>query len=179
MDEGPGKAAVLTAVDVSSGWTGATMARQKGAGDKYVLQWLVRVLGTLPYDRICIQADPENSHAQLAKHAATCTPKNIDVRTTPVASKQSDGCVERARVDIQGLTRTYIEALVQAYDVSLGPGRWIVPWIIRHAGWGLTRFQPRADGHSSYFHIHGKEFAAVMIPIGETVLWRRPGPRLQ
>eukprot|EP00969_Alexandrium_andersonii_P003505 151466-Alexandrium_andersonii.AAC.1 len=60
-----------------------------------------------------------------AKHAATSTPKSIDVRTTPVASKQSNGCVERAHADIQGLTRTYIEAMNQAYDVSLGPGHWI------------------------------------------------------
>eukprot|EP00969_Alexandrium_andersonii_P291512 12884451-Alexandrium_andersonii.AAC.1 len=66
------------------------MVRQKGAGDKYVLQWLARTLDILPYDRICIQADPETSLAQLAKHAAACTPKNIDVRTTPVASKQSN-----------------------------------------------------------------------------------------
>eukprot|EP00969_Alexandrium_andersonii_P300214 13272191-Alexandrium_andersonii.AAC.1 len=66
------------------------MVRQTGAGDKYVLQWLARVLDTLPYDRICIQADPEMSLMQLAKHAATCTPESIDVRTTPVAIKPSN-----------------------------------------------------------------------------------------
>eukprot|EP00969_Alexandrium_andersonii_P221345 9775937-Alexandrium_andersonii.AAC.1 len=62
----------------------------------------------------------------------------------------------------------YIEALSTAYDVALGPGRWIVAWIVRRSGWSLSRPQPRADGHSSYFHIHGEEFGRVVVPIGET-----------
>ena len=52
----------------------------------------------------------------------------------------------------------------------------IAPWLVRHAGWLISRFQPKAERRSAYFRVHGVEYTRPLVEFGEYVLFRDNSP---
>ena len=52
----------------------------------------------------------------------------------------------------------------------------IAPWLVRHAGWLISRFQPKAEKRSAYFRVHGVEYTRPLVEFGEYVLFRDNSP---
>ena len=46
----------------------------------------------------------------------------------------------------------------------------LLPWIVRHSSWLLSRFQTHTDGNTSYKAIHGYVYSSQIFPFGQTVL---------
>eukprot|EP00969_Alexandrium_andersonii_P045021 1976774-Alexandrium_andersonii.AAC.1 len=61
----------------------------------------------------------------------------------------------------------------------MSPGRFLVPWLIRHGAWTCARYQPQAGGHSAFYATRGREFGGTAVPPAETCMFRPPGPHLQ
>ena len=55
-----------------------------------------------------------------------------------------------------------------AHDIAL--------WLVRHAGWLISRFQPKAERRSAYFRVHGVEYTRPLVEFGEYVLFRDSSP---
>ena len=54
----------------------------------------------------------------------------------------------------------------------------IMPWLVRLAGWQLTRYQVRqSTGKAAYENLRGKPYNGEIAMIGETVWARVPGDR--
>ena len=52
----------------------------------------------------------------------------------------------------------------------------INPWIIRHTSWTKDRFQAdREDGLTSFERQNDRMYGTVVVPLGETVVWKLPG----
>ena len=45
-----------------------------------------------------------------------------------------------------------------------------------HAGWLISRFQPKAEKMSAYFRVHGVEYTRPLVEFGEYVLFRDNSP---
>ena len=46
----------------------------------------------------------------------------------------------------------------------------LLPWIVRHSSWFLSRFQIHTDENTSYQAIHGYVYSSQIFPFGQTVL---------
>lgn len=50
----------------------------------------------------------------------------------------------------------------------------LMPWLVRHSGWLLSKLQKTYDGRTPYQRATGKEFSLDLYEFGEQVLYRVP-----
>ena len=92
-------------------------------------------------------------------------------------SSASMGAGERARWEIHAQTRTMKSPVTGAYQVAeLGHAHPILPWIIRHASWLMTRFLVRATVATAYAAVYGEEYRREIVPFGEASMIKIPVP---
>ena len=98
-------------------------------------------------------------------------------QVSPTQSHQSNGAAEKAVSTVRRLARTYLAVLkdkIPSFAVSTHSP--ILPWMIRHAAWILTRYNVRRDTRMTpYEKIRGQKHRQEILPLGEQVLARRPG----
>ena len=74
---------------------------------------------------------------------------------SPVDESQSNGHAENANQQVQGMVRTYRDALDSRYETKLTGQRAILPWIVKHAAASITRFRVGKDGRSALQRLKG------------------------
>ena len=67
-------------------------------------------------------------------------------------------------------------ALEMCYKRALPLGRPIYPWLVRHAGWQLTRFTVHSHNGKASFEIKGRPYRGEIAQLGECVWAREPTP---
>lgn len=88
-------------------------------------------------------------------------------------SKGSLGLVEGCHVMTEGQIRTLVIWLETVYRCLIGWKPKLMPWLVRHTGWLLTRFQVHAsDGRTSYEHLYGKPYRHEVVNFGEQVYYK-------
>ena len=113
-------AAVITCVsviDVVNGCGACTQVKAKGSSDTHAVGYIVKHLEHAGLNgELILQTDSESSVKDLAR--AIANKRQVDgsspkthLRQTPIASKQSNGTVERFHQSIEGLVRTQKLAL--------------------------------------------------------------------
>ena len=91
------------------------------------------------------------------------------VEKSPKYSHQSNGAVENAVRRTGSLTRTHMRVLQKKLGCKIDSKSIVLPWLVRHAAYVLSRFIKRDDGRSAWAQLRGKECDSPMAPIGETV----------
>ena len=129
---------------------------------------------------IVLQSDGEHPiRAIVAAIAQTAREKHglvIRERRAPKFSHQSQGSVEATIRHCRGHFRTLRSALENETGLELSMAHDIAPWLVRHAGWLISRFQPKAERRSAYFRVHGVEYTRPLVEFGEYVLFRDNSP---
>eukprot|EP00969_Alexandrium_andersonii_P196020 8659838-Alexandrium_andersonii.AAC.1 len=71
------------------------------------------------------------------------------------------------------------DSVEDSYELSMSPGHFLVPWLIRHSAWTCARYQLQAGGRSAYYATHGREFRDTVVPFAETCVFKHSGPHLR
>ena len=150
---------VLVAVDTDTGMAYQIMCRTKGRQDQYVVAGICKFLTDLRSSDIVLQSDGEHPiRSIVAAIAQTAREKHglvIRERRAPKFSHQSQGSVEATIRHCRGHFRTLRSALENGTGLEISMAHDIAPWLVRHAGWLISRFQPKAEKRSAYFRVHG------------------------
>lgn len=71
--------------------------------------------------------------------------------------------------------QTYKVELEQTTQTKLKSGGFLLPWLVRHAAWSMTRFKTYKDGHSAYYRLFGAEYKNTVLKFAEVCMARVPG----
>ena len=96
---------------------------------------------------------------------------------SPVGESQSNGTVERAVQDVQGMTRVIKEGLEEKLGERITTEHNLVPWLVKHAAQLVTRYRIREDGKTAHEKIRGKKFRRETAEFGECVWYLKPGTK--
>ena len=89
----------------------------KGPSDEHAVKGLELYLRSLGTNKLAVQCDPESAAWRAIQDAAAQIP-GTTCRKTPVASKGSNGRVERLHAYVEGLTCTWRAHLEEKYTPS-------------------------------------------------------------
>ena len=91
------------------------------------------------------------------------------VGVPPKQPHQPNELVENAVRRLESLIRTYEAELEARLSKRNGASALILPVLVRHGAFVLTRFIVEADGRSSCARLRGREYTSALAAIGETV----------
>ena len=95
------------------------------------------------------------------------------VEESPVQSHASNGIVERAVQQIEGLIRTMKSALADRLEGEIRAASPIVTFMLEYASYLVNRLEIGKDGKTAYERAKGKKATVLGIEFGEKVMWKR------
>ena len=126
-------------------------------------------------NRIIAKTDQEASIVELQTEIAR---RRFDIgkslENSKVGDSNSNGKVERAIRDVGNMIRTLKSALSENSNMTLNLDMNIVPWMVRHAAYLITRCRVRSCGKTSVQLIEGQKSLTKLVPFGETVMFKNP-----
>ena len=145
----------------------------QGASDAYAKAFVKGFLDEVGFHGdLLIQTDSEPSIRDFARAVAQQRTARTLLRTTAVGNHQANGGVERWIQSVCGLARTLRADLEGNYGVSVQSGSVLVPWMIRHAGWLLSRYGQDGERRTPHQKVHRQAYQGEVVNFGETV-WVR------
>ena len=169
-------AMVMLETMCSSVWAYAIDA--KGSSS---LDWLARQVVSdletvgLSQERIIVKSDQEPSIVQLQKEIARQRGEaSTGIENSRVGDSDSNGRIERAIREVKGLIRTLRSSLEANAQTKIKLDDSVVPWIVRHAAYIITRCRIDTDGKTAMQKVKGRKVNTPLVPFGETVLFKLP-----
>ena len=157
-------------------WAYAT--RGKGvASDPWLPKRIAGDLETvgLANVRVVVKTDAEPAIVDV-KHAVAeirgGTPTGQE--ESRVGDSNSNGKVERSIREVKGLIRTLRADLQMKTGGEVKLDSPVVPWMVRHAGYVLTRCRILPCGRTAMHKLKGQRTNRPLIPFGETVMFKIP-----
>ena len=140
----------------------------------YALKCLVEALNQSGYKKVILKSDQENPITALARRAKEEWQGEIILENSPKGESKSNGEIERAVQEVQGIARSLREDLVVYGKLKIEDNSPLLTWLIRHAGHTYTLFHKGepADGMTPYQRSKGKEWKIALPPFGEIVEYR-------
>jgi hypothetical protein len=93
-------------------------------------------------------------------------------------SYASLGYAEQGNWAVESHTRTLMQALGDEIGRPIMTSEPIFAWLMRHAGWLLTRYRVRPDGRTSYQPLHREDYRGEVLIVGELCWVLDPRPEL-
>ena len=83
--------------------------------------------------------------------------------------------MERSRFEeacrtVKGMARTLRHSLEALHGISIGPGHPILPWMVQHGAFLISRGQIGSDGKTAYDRRRGRSYKKDLPAFGERVL---------
>ena len=91
-----------------------------------------------------------------------------------VGDSNSNGKVERAIQDFEGLARTLRSDLESKTASKIKLEDTIVPWLVRHAGHLITICRVRSNGRTAFKMMKGRRTNMKLVPFGESIMFKIP-----
>ena len=124
-------------------------------------------------ERIAIKNDQEPALVDLMKEVARVRGgAGTALDESRVGDSNSNARAEVAVQEIKGMVRTLRSALEQRVGTKISIEHPIIPWLVRHAGLNITRFQIRDDGMTSFHKLKGYKGIMPICEFGEIVHFR-------
>ena len=174
QEGGPEQASTLKHLAVYApryGYGAASTVLVKGASDSYAVGFVKAFLNEVGFNGpLLIQTDSERSIQDLARAVANSREARTVLRHTPVGDHQANGGVERWIQSVCGMARTLLADLESNYGVRLVESSVLIPWVIRHSGWLLSRFSQDSAKHTPFQRVHGRVYTGDVFTFAETIL---------
>ena len=149
--------------------------------DPWIADQLVDDMRTvgLARERVLVKSDQEASIVEMQLEIA----KRRDyadygvgtgIENSKVGDSNSNGKIERAIRDVGNMVRTLRSALEANIGKKIALSMTVVPWLIRHAAYLITRCRVRAHGKTALQLMKGRVSLTELIPFGELVLFKIP-----
>ena len=132
------------------------------------METIFAIVEALGHSAVMLHSDQEPVLVQLLKAVQSRRVKRTLVRHGPRASHQSQGKIENANRVINGVCRAMWLSLEDLLREKLPSDSILIAWLIRHAGWCLTRFQVKNDGRTAFVRVFGKAYAKPSVAIRRT-----------
>ena len=159
----------LSVVIVNTGYGFTTEVRKKGPSDSFAVKATLRFLEEAGLNSDAIfQGDAEAALQDFMRAVAQARGGKTILRRAPVGSHQSVGSVERFHRSVQGLARALKAKLVMNFKSD--PPEYVMPWLVLHASWLVTRFQTRSTGATAFHAQRGMPYRSTLYEFGESVL---------
>ena len=141
----------------------------------FATKCVVDFLNYLGYKKVILTCDQEDSIMLVKKSAQREWSGDAGPEESPRYESQSNGSVENANQQVQGLVRTYRDATYSIYEMKIGGNSSMIPWMVRHAAATLSRFKTGQDGGSPLERLKGKKCRKEHSEFGECVMYLKPG----
>ena len=99
----------------------------------------------------------------------------VKFETTPKHSSASN-LAERAIQAVEERSRTIRADCQMRSSETFGANKPIWEWLLRHAGWQISRYKPKGNGMTAHKQAHGEHYTHEVVPFAEIVLVRVPKP---
>ena len=96
------------------------------------------------------------------------------IENSKVGDSNSNGKIERAIRDVENMIRTFRSALSANFGEDVKLSWSIVPWMVRHASYVITRCRVRAHGKTAMQVMKGRTALSELVPFGEVILFKVP-----
>ena len=104
-----------------------------------------------------LKADNEPAIQALLAEIKKRRKDSTTLESPPPYSHQSNGLVENTVRRVEGVVRSLIFGLKKRLDVTISARSLVLPRIVRHAAFCLTRYALKTDGRSPWARLRGKE----------------------
>ena len=132
---------ILVIRDHASKFVYSHVVPSKGTSHAYPAAQTFVDIEQLGHSKIVLKNDQEPAIVDLHNAvAAKCKEKGIDVdpENSPVEESQSNGVIERAVQDVEGMVRTLKDQLETSYSTKIESGHPILSRLVNHAGMLLS-----------------------------------------
>ena len=130
---------------------------------------------------LILRSDQEPAIVELKRAAAKiCREEHgqeIILEESPVAESQSNGAAEEACRSVKGMTRTLRHSLEALHGISIGPAHPVLPWMVQHGAFLVSRGQLGSDGKTAFSRRRGRSYKRDLPAFGEKVLYLQAGKR--
>ena len=126
-------------------------------------------------ERVIMKTDQEASIVQLQKEIAKQrgeAPTGLE--NFRIGDSNSNGKIERTIREVKGMIRTLRSALEGNIKEKITLADQVVPWLVRHAAYLITRCRVGKDGKTAMQRIKGRKISAPMVEFGESILFKLP-----
>ncbi|CAK0854432.1 unnamed protein product [Prorocentrum cordatum] len=93
----------------------------------------------------------------------------LDVEKAPEGFHHSNGAIENAVERVESLLRALHGELEAKLEVKIGPESLIMPWLVRHAGYLLTRLAIATDGRAAWGRLGRAKFKSGRGKLGGAI----------
>ena len=119
-----------------------------------------------------VKSDQEESIIALREAMAAHKGVEVQVEESPVGDSASNGYVESAIRQVQKQIRTFKCYLEYRLKTKLSWDHPILPWLVRHAGATINRYNIGKDGQTAHQRVRGRPFSAHVTDLGECVWFK-------
>ena len=122
---------------------------KKGASIAYCVSQAVQNLESLGYPKLILKCDQEPAMLDLRNAVVRqCKEGGVEIvpESSPVTEGQSNGVVERAIQEVEGLVRTLKDQVEERYQKHLIQDHPFIVWLVRHAGDLYSKRKLGVDG---------------------------------
>ncbi|CAE7276044.1 true, partial [Symbiodinium sp. CCMP2592] len=161
---------ILVIVDEKSGCVFSGVVA-KGV-NPYATGLVTEALKFCGRQKVIMMSDAEHSIRALAESAAKSWTGSVQHQTAPKGSHASNGAAERAILELARQVRTLASALEERYKKPLETEGVVFPWLVRHAGWLISRFLVKQDGRTPYERLRGRDFRGEVAECCEVVHYK-------
>ena len=141
----------------------------KGVQHPYPAKRLLRDLDYLGYGRVVIRSDQENAIRALVKSVKDGWAGEATIEHAPKGESKSNGEVERAVQNIQGIARTLREHLEIHSGAKVGTKSPVAAWLVEYSGTLYNLFHKGDDGMTPFMRNRGRPWKVDLPPFGEKV----------
>ena len=124
----------------------------KESGDPWIATRIAADIGELDCgsSRVVLKADQEVAITDVQRQVVAVRSGETVPMNSPVGESQSNGRVENAVQRVQGLNRTFQDALETWLNTRIRSGNTIFPWIVEWSAGLITRYVKGESGRTAY-----------------------------
>ncbi len=142
----------------------------------YAWAFVKQFLDVPGYDEVKLKSDNEPTTKFIREEVAKLrVPKKTLVTTSGNCAHEELEAAERAHQTAQAQIRALRTQYEKDSGCLLRPGQILFTWMVRHAGWALTRLAARAaSDQTAYEKSRSKIYSSPLVKFGEVVMARVP-----
>ena len=169
---------VLIITEVFSGAVEAVMVSEKGPSE-FPVRSVIRQLRVWGLARVALWSDQEPAIKALVAAIQTARKEETSFYEGKRYDPKGKGAIENMCGLVTGLLRTFVLSVEHHYKTEMKEDHPLLPWLVRHTGWVLTRFAVKSSGLTPYRQLRGRDYNGVVVEIGECMLYKKPiAPKL-
>ena len=164
---------ILDMSDVALGMMAAISMEEKGPAT-YVVSTGVEHLRAWGRKKVISRIDGEPAIRALGVAIQHARSEETVIECRPKHSSPLMGLVENMNKELCGLVRCFRIHLREKAKMEIATESPLLPWLVRHCGWILSRYAVGADGRTGYSRLKEREYTPGIVIFGEAIWYKLP-----